>query len=1108
MIKNYKLKTSIAFALVCFLIAFTSLKAQVSAYSFSSSAGVYTPIAGGTNNASTSATVIDDNVYTNQPIGFTFRYDGVDYTAFGMNGNGWISLGATAPASSTTPLSGGTTNNVISAAGTDLLGRLHSTANRTTGTNQITVTAGDYSAYQVGDAVTGTGIPAGSTITAIAGNVFTISNNATSNGTGFNFRVYKPTTGIRFETIGLAPNRKLVVQWSNFARYSTAGGSVADNISFQIVLTETTNAIDVIYNIPTASTFATYPSFQVGLRGASNADFNNRKTTTDWSATTAGTVNTDNNSLTATVFPVNGQTYSWVPPVPCAGTPAAGTTAGPVGACPSVNFGLSLTGATSGVTGLTYQWQSSPDGLTYTNIAATTATATVNQTAVTYYQCIVTCSNGGAADTSAALLVPMSSFLNCYCSSGLTTTGGGGDIVTNVVLTNSIPVSLTQASGGAAPWFTSYNNTPLDLLRGTTNNTVAITMGTDGTQWSAAWVDWNQNGSFEASENIGLASAAALASATVTYTFAVPANAVLGNTRIRVRGGSDGAYTAAGACAGIGYGETEDYIVNIICPTITAPIVTGASICSGNTATVSAIPSLTGSTLTWFDAASGGANLGTGASYTTPVLTATTSYWVEESIPGCAASPRSQADATVIPVGAVLTPIDVTCNGGSDGSFALGAVNCGTTPFDYSVNGGSFGAIPTNLVAGTYSVVIRDASLGLSAPISVVVGQPTWTINNPTASNISTCQGSVSAILTANATLNPLATGTQTLTFGLSAQPTEVSGGSTFPAIATTPNIISSATLTALPVGAVVTGVTFSFPNLTPTGGSFGNDVGFGFTGAVSTGYAAGIGAPAAAANFNYNSTLAIGSVNIAGGTVNLNYYDLYADNAGSECTFPTGASVATMTINYTYPTQASISWWDAASSGTQLGLGNTLESVGTSVLANTTTPGTYNFYAQGNNLGCTSAARTLVTVTVKPTTTGSQTLTVCAGGSVTVGTTTHTTTGVFTDVITGSNGCDSTVTTNLTVSPAITGSQTLTVCAGGSVTVGTTTHNTTGVFTDVLLAANGCDSTVTTNLTVSPAITGSQTVTVCAGGSVTVEQQLITQQVCLDVIISSKWLR
>jgi hypothetical protein len=46
-----------------------------------------------------------------------------------------------------------------------------------------------------------------------------------------------------------------------------------------------------------------------------------------------------------------------------------------------------------------------------------------------------------------------------------------------------------------------------------------------------------------------------------------------------------------------------------------------------------------------------------------------------------------------------------------------------------------------------------------------------------------------------------------------------------------------------------------------------------------------------------------------------------------------------------------------------------------------------------------------------------------------------------------------------------------MTVCAGGSVTVGTTTHNTTGLFTDVLTAANGCDSTVTTNLTVDPTI-------------------------------------
>ena len=134
---------------------------------------------------------------------------------------------------------------------------------------------------------------------------------------------------------------------------------------------------------------------------------------------------------------------------------------------------------------------------------------------------------------------------------------------------------------------------------------------------------------------------------------------------------------------------------------------------------------------------------------------------------------------------------------------------------------------------------------------------------------------------------------------------------------------------------------------------------------------------------------------------------------------------------------------------------------------------------------GCDSTVTT--NLTVSPAITQTQTVTVCHGGSITVGGIVHNTTGSFVDVLTAANGCDSTVTTNLTVSPAITHTQTMTVCAGGSITVGGIVHNTTGTFVDVLTAANGCDSTVTTNLTVSPAITHSQTITVCAGASVNV---------------------
>ena len=111
------------------------------------------------------------------------------------------------------------------------------------------------------------------------------------------------------------------------------------------------------------------------------------------------------------------------------------------------------------------------------------------------------------------------------------------------------------------------------------------------------------------------------------------------------------------------------------------------------------------------------------------------------------------------------------------------------------------------------------------------------------------------------------------------------------------------------------------------------------------------------------------------------------------------------------------------------------------------------------------------ITVTVNNSTTGSQTFVECARFSVTVGTNTYNATGIYTDVLTGSNGCDSTVTTDLTIKQPTTGSQTFVECAGFSVTVGTNTYNATGIYTDVFTGSNGCDSTVTTDLTVEPAI-------------------------------------
>ena len=196
---------------------------------------------------------------------------------------------------------------------------------------------------------------------------------------------------LRYELTGTSPNQVLVVQWAGYREF----GSTGQNYNFQIRLYETSNNIEFVYG--TMTNTATY-TCQVGLRGATNADFNNRTTTTSWASTTAGGTNTANCSFTAAIFPASGQTFTFTPPPPCTGTPTAGTPTTAVynicsGTAPGV---LSYTGGTSGVTGLTYNWESSPDGSVWTPTGVTTATYTApNYVGVDqYYHLLVTCTTG------------------------------------------------------------------------------------------------------------------------------------------------------------------------------------------------------------------------------------------------------------------------------------------------------------------------------------------------------------------------------------------------------------------------------------------------------------------------------------------------------------------------------------------------------------------------------------------------------------------------------------------------------------------------------------------------------------------------------------------
>ena len=109
--------------------------------------------------------------------------------------------------------------------------------------------------------------------------------------------------------------------------------------------------------------------------------------------------------------------------------------------------------------------------------------------------------------------------------------------------------------------------------------------------------------------------------------------------------------------------------------------------------------------------------------------------------------------------------------------------------------------------------------------------------------------------------------------------------------------------------------------------------------------------------------------------------------------------------------------------------------------------------------------------LTVNPRVYHDQVISVCFGSTFEVGDNVYSESGIYLDTLVSMTGCDSVVTTNLTVDEEITFEQTLTICAGEFIVVGGVIHSTTGTFIDVLTSESLCDSTVTTNLTVLPAI-------------------------------------
>tara|TARA_B100000683_G_scaffold128967_1_gene126358 strand:+ start:298 stop:2784 length:2487 start_codon:yes stop_codon:yes gene_type:complete len=134
---------------------------------------------------------------------------------------------------------------------------------------------------------------------------------------------------------------------------------------------------------------------------------------------------------------------------------------------------------------------------------------------------------------------------------------------------------------------------------------------------------------------------------------------------------------------------------------------------------------------------------------------------------------------------------------------------------------------------------------------------------------------------------------------------------------------------------------------------------------------------------------------------------------------------------------------------------------------------------------GCDS---TIITnLFVLPTSSFMQTISFCSGDSIIVGGDIFTQTGVYTSILTSANGCDSTIITDLTVLPTVSVTNFQSVCEGDTYSIGNSSYTMPGSYTDILTSVNGCDSLVNTNLTVYPISVVYNNYVICEGDIVTV---------------------
>ena len=118
---------------------------------------------------------------------------------------------------------------------------------------------------------------------------------------------------------------------------------------------------------------------------------------------------------------------------------------------------------------------------------------------------------------------------------------------------------------------------------------------------------------------------------------------------------------------------------------------------------------------------------------------------------GCTGTDNVNINNIGGPLATISSSVDVSCNGGSDGS-ATATTSAGTPPYSYLWDDplSQTNANATGLAAGIYNVIVVDSN-NCSASASVTVGEPTLLTSSISAFNNVTCNGACDGSATAAA---------------------------------------------------------------------------------------------------------------------------------------------------------------------------------------------------------------------------------------------------------------------------------------------------------------------------------------------------------------------